>query len=50
MWADIDAVYIASKQEVAGWFRQRECEVESPLGTAGEFALHAYIHARKPVR
>jgi hypothetical protein len=49
MWPDIDAVYVASKQEVADWLRNRGCDVDFPCGTTGEFALHAYIRARTPV-
>jgi SAM-dependent methyltransferase len=48
MWPDIDAVYIASKFEVADWFRARGCGVELPLGTAGEFVLHTYLRVKVP--
>jgi ubiquinone/menaquinone biosynthesis C-methylase UbiE len=48
MWADIDAVYLADKFEVADWFRSNGCVVHFPAGTTGEFALHSIVEAVKP--
>ena len=39
MWPDIDAVYIASKFEVADWFRSRGCEIEFPPRDRRRFCL-----------
>lgn len=48
MWADIDAVYVAGRREVADWLSARGCTVEFPGGTDGEFAVNALVWARKP--
>jgi SAM-dependent methyltransferase len=43
MAPDIDAVYIASKQEVQSWAERNNLMVEYPCGTQGEFAEQAFI-------
>jgi len=48
MAADIDAVYIASKEEVHKWATAQGCQVKYPCGTDGEFKSQAFIVARKP--
>jgi SAM-dependent methyltransferase len=48
MWADIDAIYVAGKVEVADWARGQGCMVEFPCGTEGFYAHHAYLDIRKP--
>ena len=48
MWSDIDAIYIASKDEVAAWARGRGLEVDFPAGRDGEFATHAFFSICKP--
>jgi SAM-dependent methyltransferase len=47
MWADIDAVYIAAKDEVAAWATGEGHDVEFPAGRKGEFAHHTYLVIRK---
>jgi SAM-dependent methyltransferase len=47
MWADVDAVYVASKREVAAWFARQGFRVEFPCGTDGLFARHAYLTVQK---
>jgi SAM-dependent methyltransferase len=47
MWADIDAVYVADKNEVAAWATAQGHEVEFPAGCDGEFAHHAYLAIHK---
>jgi len=43
MEADIDAIYIASKNEVHAWAVANGYQVEYPGGTEGEFAQQAFI-------
>jgi SAM-dependent methyltransferase len=43
MGADVDAVYIASKQEVADWARARGYSVDYPYGVEGFFELHSFL-------
>jgi ubiquinone/menaquinone biosynthesis C-methylase UbiE len=47
MSPDIDAVYIASKKEVANWAAQRGYCVSYPAGTNGYFAEHSFISIQK---
>ena len=47
MAADVDAVYVASKQEVYKWATAQGCQVEYPCGTEGEFNSQAFLVARK---
>jgi len=47
MRPDIDAVYIASKEEVAAWARARGCTVEYPFGASGYYADIAFMSIRK---
>jgi SAM-dependent methyltransferase len=37
MWPDIDAVYLASSDEIADWAVQKGYDVAYPCGTSGEF-------------
>lgn len=48
MAPDIDAVYIASKQEIHQWAVAQGCQVEYPCGTDGEFTAQAFLVMRKP--
>jgi len=48
MWADIDAIYIASKDEIAEWGYKRGLEVGFPAGKDGEYAFNAFVSLRKP--
>lgn len=43
MGADVDAVYIASKQEIHKWAITNYCQVEYPCGDQGEFAEQAFM-------
>lgn len=43
MAPDIDAVYIASKEEVQSWAERNELRVEYPCGIQGEFAEQAFV-------
>jgi SAM-dependent methyltransferase len=45
---DVDAVYIASKTEVADWGRQRGMTIEFPAGTDGNFRENALIRLGRP--
>jgi SAM-dependent methyltransferase len=47
MWADIDAVYLSSKVEIAEWARGQNLRVNFPAGVTGEFAFHAFIAITK---
>jgi SAM-dependent methyltransferase len=47
---DTDAVYVASKREVAAWARERELSVRFPAGTAGELRDQAFLVIEKPDR
>jgi SAM-dependent methyltransferase len=47
MWADIDAVYITDKDEVAAWAAQQGHGVAFPAGREGQFAHHAYLAIRR---
>lgn len=47
MDADVDAIYIASKQEVQEWAISNGLDVEYPCGTAGEFAEQAFMVIKK---
>ena len=44
---DRDAVYIASKREVAAWGRERGFDVRFPAGTEGELDYQAFVELRK---
>ena len=48
MASDIDAVYIASKEEVHQWAVDNGCQVDYPCGTDGEFKSQAFLTIRKP--
>jgi hypothetical protein len=41
--ADVDAIYIASKQEVHEWAISNDLNVEYPCGISGEFAEQAFM-------
>ncbi len=43
VYADIDAVYIASKQQVVNWCTQQNLRYEFPAGVSNEFALHTFM-------
>ena len=43
VYADIDAVYIASKQQIQNWCNQQNLRYHFPSGISGEFALHAFM-------
>jgi SAM-dependent methyltransferase len=43
MREDIDAIYIASKQEVYNWATENGFKAEYPCGTEGEFAEQVFI-------
>lgn len=43
MEPDVDAVYVASKNEVAGWARGQGLRVEYPFGSEGLYKHHAVI-------
>lgn len=47
MAPDIDAVYIASKQEIHQWAVSQGCQVEYPCGTKGEFSSQAFLVMKK---
>jgi SAM-dependent methyltransferase len=49
MWADIDAVYIADKDEVAGWAEENCLTVEFPAGRHGKFGPHSFLALHKPL-
>ena len=46
---DVDAVYIASKAEVAAWGEGRGMIVDFPAGTEGHFRTNALIRLRQPI-
>jgi ubiquinone/menaquinone biosynthesis C-methylase UbiE len=43
VYADIDAVYIASKQQIQNWCIQQNLKCDFPAGVSGEFAFHAFM-------
>lgn len=47
MSPDIDAVYIASKQEIKYWALKNGHEVVSPAGESGLFSEHAFLAIKK---
>lgn len=47
MAADVDAIYIASKEEVHDWATTNGYQVEYPCGTAGDFAEQAFMVINK---
>jgi SAM-dependent methyltransferase len=50
MDADVDALYIASKHEVASWAEERGCRVRYPAGTSGNFSDNAFMAIKRPGR
>jgi SAM-dependent methyltransferase len=47
MAPDLDATYLASKDEVANWATQQGLRAEFPCGTAGIFNFHAFVAIHK---
>jgi hypothetical protein len=47
MGADVDAIYIASKQEVKEWAVTKGYSVEFPYGVEGFFAEHTFMRIEK---
>jgi hypothetical protein len=47
MGADVDAIYIASKQEVKEWAVAKGYSVEFPYGVEGFFAEHTFMRIEK---
>jgi len=47
MEPDVDAVYVASKHEVADWARDQGLRVEYPFGTEGLYHYHAVVRITK---
>ena len=47
MGADVDAVYVASKHEVAEWAQHQGLQVDYPFGTEGLYRYHAVIRITK---
>jgi SAM-dependent methyltransferase len=47
MWPDIDAVYIASKEEIHRWAINNGFKADFPAGRNGTFALHSFISIEK---
>lgn len=43
VYADIDAVYIASKKQIQNWCIQQNLRFDFPAGVTGEFAFHAFM-------
>jgi SAM-dependent methyltransferase len=47
MESDVDAVYLASKQEIVDWAQDRGLRVECPFGTEGLYHYHAVVRITK---
>ena len=47
IWPDIDAVYLANKNEVANWAQENNLVVDFPCGTLAHFDEHAFIVIKK---
>ena len=47
MESDVDAVYVASKHEVADWAHDQGLRVEYPFGTEGLYHSNAMVRITK---
>jgi len=47
MWPDIDAVYLAFKEEFEYWAKQNQLTIEYPAGKSGIFNEHVFIVLQK---